>query len=295
MKNYFALLLFASTLIGCETTVDIDVPLSERRLVVNSLCNPDSIWNVSIALSRHVLDNSNRFDIPATTSVTITDLSNNVMVEQLKLTMDNFRYKGSFRPEVEKEYLLKVITPKYGTVEAVGYIPAKVAIDKIEIDNTNLSPDGMASVKIHFKDRPSKKDFYRVTIMEDRYYLSFRNQIIDTIRYKSAAYFEVDDPSLQSNFNIGNELLVEDTFFDGDSHVLSIKVSSHLTHPGNPFPATLILSTLSEAYYRYSTTRNLQLSTDGDPFAQPVLVYNNIQNGLGIFGGYTQSVFVLKK
>ena len=293
MKNYIALLFFASMLIGCETVVDVDIPLSERRLVVNSLSNPDSIWNVSIALSRHVLDNSNRFEIPATSSVTITDLANNMMVEQLKLSQDDFRYKGSFKPEVEKEYLLKVVTPRYGTVEAVGYIPAKVAMDKVEIDNTNLSPDGMASVKIHFKDPASKKDFYRLTIIEEGFYVNFFTK--DTIRYRRPAYFEVDDPALKSNFNFGNELLVDDTFFDGDNYVLAIKISSHLTHPGNPFPATLILSTLSEAYYRYSTTRNLQLSTDGDPFAQPVLVYNNIQNGLGIFGGYNQSVFVLKK
>lgn len=295
MKKYMTLLFFTSMLMACETAVDIDVPLSERRLVINALNNPDSVWNVNVTLSRHVLDNNNAYEIPSTTSVTITDLSNNLMVEELKFSSDNFRHEGLFKPEVEKEYSLKVVTPKYGTVEAVGYIPAKVPIDKIEIATGNPSPNGMVSVKIHFKDPPSKKNFYRVAIIESGYFLIFRNKIIDTIRYNRPVYFEVDDPAMESNFNNGNELLVDDNLFNGDSHTFALKVNSYITQPGNPFPTKIILSTLSEAYYRYATTRNLQQFTSGDPFAQPVLVYNNIQNGLGIFGGYSQSVFVLRK
>ncbi|MFP4340863.1 MAG: DUF4249 family protein [Cyclobacteriaceae bacterium] len=32
----------------------------------------------------------------------------------------------------------------------------------------------------------------------------------------------------------------------------------------------------------------LQLDTDGNPFAEPVPVYNNIMGGYGIFAGFSQ-------
>lgn len=297
MKNYFALLLFASTLIGCETAVDIDVPLAEKRLVVNALNNPDSTWSVKLSLTRHVLDNSYTFEIPSATSVTITDVSTNSIVEQLKISMDDFWYRGSFKPEPEKEYLLKVVTAKYGTVQASGIIPAKVSIDKIEMDTSNLTANAVVPIKIHFIDPPQKKNYYRLSFFESGYFLDFRTK--DTIQYSQPIYFEVDDPSLQSTINNSNQLIIEDTFFNGKSYVLAVKINSSIFRNGNPYrkstALSVILSNLSEPYYRYATTKSLQQYSSGDPFAQPVLVYGNIENGLGIFGGYNQSVFVLKK
>jgi hypothetical protein len=49
-----------------------------------------------------------------------------------------------------------------------------------------------------------------------------------------------------------------------------------------------VLRTTTEEYYRYHYTRDLQASVEKNPFAQPVQVYNNIANGLGIFAGYYQ-------
>lgn len=50
-----------------------------------------------------------------------------------------------------------------------------------------------------------------------------------------------------------------------------------------------VLRTTTEEYYRYHYTRDLQASVEKNPFAQPVQVYNNIGNGLGIFAGYSQT------
>jgi len=47
------------------------------------------------------------------------------------------------------------------------------------------------------------------------------------------------------------------------------------------------LSSVSEDYYKYNVTLAKYEQTQGDPFAQPVQVYSNIENGFGIFGGYS--------
>ncbi|MFT6867249.1 MAG: hypothetical protein ACJA08_002089 [Cyclobacteriaceae bacterium] len=43
---------------------------------------------------------------------------------------------------------------------------------------------------------------------------------------------------------------------------------------------------VSEEYYKYEQTSQLQFDIGGDPFSQPVPVFNNIENGFGIFAGY---------
>ncbi|MEO1434434.1 MAG: DUF4249 family protein, partial [Bacteroidota bacterium] len=43
---------------------------------------------------------------------------------------------------------------------------------------------------------------------------------------------------------------------------------------------------VSEAYYRYQRTLVLFDFNRGDPFAEPVTIFNNVEAGLGNFAGY---------
>jgi hypothetical protein len=47
------------------------------------------------------------------------------------------------------------------------------------------------------------------------------------------------------------------------------------------------LMSLSEDYFKYKLSLEKYQETAGDPFAQPVQVYSNVENGFGIFGGYS--------
>ncbi|MFC5409491.1 DUF4249 domain-containing protein [Larkinella bovis] len=46
---------------------------------------------------------------------------------------------------------------------------------------------------------------------------------------------------------------------------------------------------VDEAYYHYHQALELQKKSDGNPFAEPVLLPNTIEGGLGCFAGYYQS------
>ena len=61
--------------------------------------------------------------------------------------------------------------------------------------------------------------------------------------------------------------------------------------PGDTFPTNFmyaLLRTTTEEYYQHNYTRKLQSFVRSNPFAQPVQVFDNIDNGLGIFAGYSQ-------
>jgi hypothetical protein len=49
------------------------------------------------------------------------------------------------------------------------------------------------------------------------------------------------------------------------------------------------LKSLEEDYYQYEKSKHLYYENgDGDdPFTEPVLIYSNVENGLGVFGGFS--------
>ena len=58
-----------------------------------------------------------------------------------------------------------------------------------------------------------------------------------------------------------------------------------------PYQLYVVLRTVTEEYYQYIYTRDLQVSVEDNPFAQPVQIYDNIDGGLGIFAGYSQTQY----
>ena len=53
------------------------------------------------------------------------------------------------------------------------------------------------------------------------------------------------------------------------------------------------LHNISKSYYYYRTSLELYQSASGNPFAQPVQVYSNIESGFGVFAGSQISYFDL--
>ena len=52
---------------------------------------------------------------------------------------------------------------------------------------------------------------------------------------------------------------------------------------------TVYLNSLSKEFYKYALSFSEQIETGDNPFTEPVKVYSNIENGLGVFAGYSYS------
>jgi Domain of unknown function (DUF4249) len=288
--------LFCSVLMfGCEKELDLEVPFKGQKLVINAFNNPDSIWLLQLSLTRHVLDtNYYFFQVPRSAVVTIVDPSNDAVVDVL--TADNLfesTYKGTSKPEPGKEYRIRVVTSDYGTAEATCVIPHPVPITKIEIDSVSFFQSNSLGLKIYFKDPPAQKNFYNLNFLAHTFYLDYRTN--DTIRNIGHVYFEVGESTLIDDVISMSDLYITDTFFDGDEHTLTVRVNRRYFDSRAATSLHVVLSNITEPYYQYMTTSKLQANSGGDPFAQPVQVYNNVQNGFGIFAGYSQSVVELVK
>ncbi|MCW5910510.1 MAG: DUF4249 domain-containing protein [Cyclobacteriaceae bacterium] len=274
--NRYNWILILIMITGCQVVVDFDIPLEKQKLVVNALINPDSTWRVSVSKSWHILDEGYQAFVPAAV-ITITDQHDNLISILSQERIDE--YRSDSKPLPGATYKLKAEVPGYETVFAQTNIPHPVPIMDVTVD-TIMKDYGYAEVvaNIKFND-PPEKNYYQV-------YASVKMIVqlwdpngmkTDTVTYLYPLYLSQSE--LEESAAVFNDLK-----FNGTTAKVSVRLN-YWPH-GTMLEQHIILLHLNEAYYNYEVTRRLQEQTQGDPFfAQPVQVFSNITNGMGIFAG----------
>lgn len=303
MKKSFFFLAFVVGFAACRTVIDFDIPLEKPWIVVNSLFSTDSVWQVQLTYSKNILDTSPGSIIPVGNAVvTILDLNNQV-IETMTPSSDKFNpvlYKGKTKPLPGQAYTVQVAIKNEPVLQAANKVPTHVPMHSVAVDSSRFISDGEPiEIKISFNDPGNERNFYTVKIIEDAFYLTGKmvNNVIkwDTIWYTQEVYFEVVNQSLTSD-ETGLEKLINDSHFNGKEYTFHMKMPNRNLYGSKFVPRNtrLILLSITEEYYRYFSTKILQESKSYDPFAQPVQVFTNVENGLGIFAGYNASVVKLK-
>jgi hypothetical protein len=277
--------LILLTLFGCELIVDIDVPFEHEQLTLNSVFHNDSLWTATLSLNHHIL-NSSPFERIENGLVVL--YQNDLPIDTLTHQQNGVYQSNTGKPLQGNAYEIRASAEKYGSVAARSSIPLGAPITNVEIISSTTA-EGFPSntFRVKFKDDASMQNYYQIILEVESDYLDFQTGQPRTRRNRMA--IESDDPATQSeNTNSYDGILLKDIFFNGKEVEVSFKTPYYNVQ--NSGTILITLRTLSEDYYKYKTTEQLQENTSGDPFAQPVNVYNNIENGFGIFAGYSQSI-----
>jgi hypothetical protein len=123
---------------------------------------------------------------------------------------------------------------------------------------------------------------------------------------------ESDDPVFASNENADEMLfgssnsgytLFTDDIFNGKTYDLKFNLNDDITyyfqemntnHLGF-YVITVELQSLSQDVYYYMKSLSLSNANSGGLFMEPVPIYNNIDNGLGIFGGCSATQYTIAR
>jgi hypothetical protein len=102
-------------------------------------------------------------------------------------------------------------------------------------------------------------------------------------------FYDPTDP----NKYFDGEAYFTDEHYSGGSYSFRVKFYADDWTAISSEGVEVRLKHVSEDYYRYKYSSLLQQWTDGDPFAQPAIVHNNVENGIGCVGSlYPGSVLV---
>jgi hypothetical protein len=283
MKKHIAI-FFLFVLSACELIVDVDVPFEHAQLTVNSLFHPDSAWMATVSINRHILD-----ELP------ITRIENaEVIIYDTTLPVDtlihqgNGNYRSDENPEVGKRYEIRVSAPGYEAVSSTSVIPLPTSISFFEKQHTSVEGQTETRIQLKFKDDHTQQNFYQIFI--DAEVMSYNADTGETDHYTYRVFLDngtSDGSPYQQYLLIDNSIFLKDILFNGKEAEISLKSKDFALVQASRINVTV--RTLTPEYYNHVTTADLQRITSGDPFAQPVNVYNNIIHGFGIFAGSSQS------
>ncbi len=300
-KKCITITIFAIAFTACELIINPELPEHTPRLVIKAFFTPDGGWAASVSRSVGIQD-------PAPgperliTGASVELLSDSRIIDRL-LFLQRERVYASEKPlQSGKSYSLRVSAPGFETVHATDSAPPPVptSIKSYRVETSVPAPGGPGvttitdfRITLQIQDPPGEENRYQIRVIApDR---SGRRDLRFSTRDPSIiADNRIEDPVLEGvEPFVGSEPFFSDALFDGESHQIDLSSVDLFVEASLERVIWVQVRYISEAYYRHLKSALLHDTTDDNPFAEPVRIHSNIENGYGIFAGYSVRNFEL--
>lgn len=304
MKYIFLFLAFSSiALVSCtdffSQTIEIDPPPYTKQLSFHlNLTDQDSSARLVLTRNFGILEtvpNINDFYVKGGSAELYKD-------GQKWLTLTPLSFDSSFvlmgkLPEVLKSgstYEIRAEHPDYLAVSALQRMPEGFTVDSARVKRNALSGqfgDKFDLLDVFLQDQPGVRNYYEVAISTLYYDTSYdpNTGLYDTIRVFEYALYpeEFSDPNVV--YGVKGSGLISDQFFDGQSYKFQARI-----YAGSGTLLTVKVRNVTEEYYKWSRSYQAKYDSEENPLVEPVSVFNNLTNGLGIFSVGREKVFFVQ-
>ncbi len=319
MKKYIAISILLLTAFSCTKTIDFDDEGMANQLVLNSIIYPDQGIRANLTTSTSILSRPISAGGELMADGTVEIYENGKFLKEQNSTRGVFDFTD-IKPKSGATY--KIVAKSLGKqLEAETTVPNKV--DVISIDTMIVTSPSMLNkrllVKVKIKD-VAGDNFYRIMVSRENLVLVLNADGKGNRKYfrnTSEQWISSDNPvfkSLYNNFG-GEEFdlgpdndyhIFPDDYFKGKEYTIQFFVNnysfSNISFPGSyGDPSNPSMFGDSRPIYERNIIHVQQLSKDlftylkylklydfyhDNPFAEPVPVYSNVKNGVGIFAGF---------
>lgn len=295
---YSVLTISQFFLLSCESLIkEIDpsfLPETDSKLVVACFISPqDTVLAAKVTETKLLIGTTGdiRDDITNAT-VSLSDGSKTIqLIYDAKLGY--YRALPTALPiSIGKTYTISVSTPDGRKVNASATVPNPVAIKEVKIDSTKVNDFQQGNsvtnteydIKVIWQDKAGEPNYYRAI---SEYVFLYR--IVDSINKK---VINVPVSAIVDLRTIDDK--------DSDGQLLSLNRAYLPTNIGGNIQGQdansktkldkikVGLFQTDIHYYNYHTSLRRQRENN-NPFAEPVLLYTNINGGFGCFGAYNAS------
>ncbi|MAE14184.1 MAG: hypothetical protein CL821_01145 [Crocinitomicaceae bacterium] len=301
MNRLLFLLSISLAYISCEKVIPFDGDVNTPKLVINSIFQSDSSFKVHVSSSRSVIDTASFKNIDDAI-VTIKDRNENI-IETLNHVENGF-YKGQTFPQENQTYILEVNHPNYANITASDSLPSPITINSVDT-STIIDPinGNRLQISMNFDDPENTQNYYLIETYSVNEYLVIKNS--DTTEYEldtTKQFMVLTDEVFQNGGSPWREQgLFNDLLFNGQNKTLELEIPNDSWSGSEDgydwsyqtLTLRLYLHNITLSYYYYRTSLELFQNASGNPFAQPVQVFSNVENGFGVFAGSQISFFDL--
>jgi hypothetical protein len=270
---------------SCTREVNIDIPKHEPEPVLNCLFANDSIFKVHLGMSSSILGEP----LPITGGEEIKLYGNSTFIESL--VWENEVYVSSTTAQTNVEYQIEWenggnkitssdFTPEQSPIESASYR------DSVGIDEFG---DKYSECTVTFTDNPHQKNYYEISL--------FIHYTFEGENITSGTRLFSSDPIINAEgldeFE-PNDLIFSDEMINGQTHELKLNYFPYRQAPDIDYSLIVRFRSVSENYYNYSKALLIHLfyqeSNIWNSFGSPVPMFTNIEDGYGIFAGYSEDI-----
>jgi hypothetical protein len=314
MKNVFIVIFFLTT--SCVVDVELEMPKHKQQLVLVGSLRPDSIVSVHLSKTISASDTSNNFENVDNANVELYE--NEMFVGRLEYASAG-KYKINYKPSVGKLYSIKAFVEGHKTVSAEDIIPLAPVIEACYYEETkyltNFFGGNRVGININIRGSKDKETSIWISLLEHNY-----TRIAGEERYDSTSVLLKDITTIYSDSNIPDK-------FNGFPNNGLFSYSGPVRIPGilnynndlsflflNSYSQLLVYNTFirltadqeiyilvtntSSIYDKYQKSRMIHFINQDEslsnPFLEPVKIFSNVKNGLGIFAASNTSIVKLK-
>jgi len=298
IKHVYLFLIPMLIFSGCEKEISLELDTPVDMLCLNCILEAGND-SVAIYVTKvQSVENDTAFKPVANAQI---ELSKEGQIVQGIVYRGNGRYLIKHKPEVGKKYEIRVDVDGYKSLSAETTIPvfpmaqAKFEPDTIYDDYWVNGYRTVPKIVVDLKDTPTK-DYYWFKIARiitfkgepwGEYYIAYKS---DKIYFDEFNRYYVQDyyPPYANYEYIGAMRLDDEIFLNNE-----IQFSLNCNDERSLF---VINSDIHfDKYYKSSIKQFLTYEYDNLPIFEPVQMYSNIDNGLGIFSSIAISRFDFNK
>ncbi len=295
MKKLKSVLLLVGVclLAACEKDVtSLNLPAIESQLAIYAFISPqDTVVSVGVYESKPVLEErpGSATDLIRDAVVTLSDGQKSVALSlpgngQYPGTSNYYVTARDFPIEAGKTYLLRVSTPDGRLATAQCTVPAAPPVPEVRFDPAlDTTTSGTAGQNVytgvlHWQDPAGEENFYRVDANVNRVRVDNQGMLWDDwgqVYWKAGKSTTFSDARLDGAQFSSPETTLQVV----RGYFRSVTLYAYLLHT-------------DRAYFEYH--RTLRANTDSNPFAEPVLLYSNVEGGLGVFAAFNRTTLEVK-
>lgn len=292
--KYISYIAFGFLLMSCgedffDSMTEIEIPEHEPELVVRANFNPifgeQNGYFLRLSHSLGILDTT---EFQLVDDAIITLLEDNILKTSFISDENNdWYYTEPMTLLAGKEYTLRATSPTYGNIEGTQRLPSKGTIINATYEAdaaVDIYGERGDEVTIEFQDPAGEENYYVINV-----WASHQIEGPDT-SYLSDNFWVYTTPVDPLIEDLG-QLYLTDASFDGETFTTRIRIE--LIEAGSwgyegatnlaAEKITVELTSISKDKYLFEKTVSAYIDNDGNPFAEPVVIHENIEGGSGIF------------
>jgi hypothetical protein len=303
------LIILILILVSCIKNIDLNTGEFIKQPVVNAIICAGDTAKIYLSYSFPSYKEIT-FEKIDSAFIQITDSKNSIFTfnQYNSYYHHGAAYKSILIPSVNETYNLNIEIDGFNSISSTTIIPNPTSIDSLcfnVIPNDNEEGSKLQLIT-WFKD-PLAQNFYyyRFSVIGGEWQPFWIDSLQDyRIRYVYNQelfdlYWETSDPLLgEANKFMKNKLTVfSDQLINNMSYDIKFSIpinNSSVIYDHDTIMIYSFLYTISSDFYYYTEALNQQYASSGNPFAEPVPDYTNINNARGIFAGISVSIDSVK-